>query len=136
MKRFPHSFARAAPDMTSLSPSESLNSKSSYDLFLTWRSAKLNVRKKITEMPTRTHGENHNIEQTKKVSRVKFLSMSAGWLLMSIHLIWILGSQMILSKLLCLQNCTTETHFQKCEKNVCWWARNPHHSVDQPSVFF
>ena len=39
VKRFPHSFARAPPDMVSLSPLESLRSKSSSNLFLTWRSA-------------------------------------------------------------------------------------------------
>ena len=39
VKRCPYSSDRAPPGMVSLSPSESLRSESSFDLFLTWRSA-------------------------------------------------------------------------------------------------
>ena len=37
------------------------------------------------------------------------------------------------SQLHCVQNCTAETY---CEKNVCFWKRDPPHSLGQPSVFW
>ena len=45
VKRFPHSFARAPPDIVSLSPSESLHSKPSSDLSLTPDHQKENHKK-------------------------------------------------------------------------------------------
>ena len=87
--------------------------------------------------------------------------MSASWFMVFTSLIWILGSKLILSnnlqratlwvldtclivgllsfnyhfwsRLRCLPRCTTEIH---CENNVWWWAHSPHHSIEQPSVFF
>ena len=53
-------------------------------------------------------------------------------------ILWVLDTCLIiglrpLSRVCSLQKWRTETHF---EKNVCLWARSPHHSIDHPSVFF
>ena len=62
VKRFPRSFARASPDMASLSPLDSLHPLTSVD-----HGALLLIKivgKKVGKMATRIHRENHDVQQT------------------------------------------------------------------------
>ena len=115
-------------------------------------------------MATRQHRETHNVEQTKKMIPFVAWKSSFGlnvceWVfLVSTYLICILGSRLILSNnqssvgswhvshrwtssfdnhfdhgFVVLNDVQLRPHF---DKNVCWWVRDPLHSIDQPFAFF